>query len=93
MAFEWDAAKHTANLAKHGIDFRDAVRILDGPVLEKIDRRRNYGEERIAAIGIAVGLDLYVVYTIGGGKRRIISARRAHRHESEAYRLACAQQL
>jgi uncharacterized protein len=44
MAFEWDAAKNTANLAKHGIGFRNAVRIFDGPVLEKIDRRWNYGE-------------------------------------------------
>jgi len=40
MAFEWDAAKQTANLAKHGIDFRDAVQMFEGPVLEKIDRRR-----------------------------------------------------
>ncbi len=93
MAFEWDAAKNTANLAKHGIDFRDAVRIFEKPVLEKTDRRRDYGEGRIAAVGIAMGLGLYVVYTIRGGKRRIISARRANRHEREAYRLACAQQL
>ncbi len=79
--------------AKHGIDFRDVVRIFERPVLEKTDRRRDYGEERIAAVGIAMGLGLYVVYTIRGGKRRIISARRANRHEREAYRLACAQQL
>jgi hypothetical protein len=93
MAFEWDAAKHSANLAKHGIGFLDAVRIFEGPVLEKTDRRQDYGEDRIAAIGIAAGLELYVVYTIRNGKRRIISARRANRHEREAYRLACAQQL
>jgi len=93
MAFEWDAAKNTANLAKHGIDFRDAVRIFEGPVLEKTDRRREYGEERIAAVGVVKGFGLYVVYTIRGGKRRIISARRANRHEREAYRLALAQQL
>jgi uncharacterized protein len=93
MALEWDAAKHTANQARHGIDFRDAVRIFAGPVLEKTDRCCDYGEERIAAIGIAVGLELYVVYAIRGGKRRIISARRANRHEREAYRIACARQL
>ncbi len=91
MPFEWDAAKNTANLAKHGIDFQDAVPIFDGPVLEKIDRRRDYGEERIAAVGVAMGLALYVVYTVRGDKRRIIPARRANRHERQAYRLACAQ--
>jgi uncharacterized protein len=93
MAFEWDAAKRSANLAKHGIDFRDAVQIFEGPVLEKIDRRRDYGEDRIAAIGVAMGLELYVVYTVRGGERRIISARRANRHERKAYRLGRAQQL
>jgi uncharacterized protein len=93
MAFEWDAAKNTANLAKHGLDFRDAVRIFEGPVLEQIDHRRHYGEERIAAVGVVEGLELYVVYTIRSGKRRIISARRANRHERETYRLAFAQQL
>jgi uncharacterized DUF497 family protein len=93
MAFEWDAVKNTANLAKHGMDFRDAVRIFEGPVMEQTDRRRHYGEERIAAVGVVEGLELYVVYTIRSGKRRIISARRANRHEREAYRLAFAQQL
>jgi uncharacterized protein (DUF4415 family)/uncharacterized DUF497 family protein len=49
MAFEWDAAKNAANIAKHGIDFEDAIRIFDGPVLEKADARRDYGEARIIA--------------------------------------------
>jgi uncharacterized protein len=59
--YEWDAAKNAANLTKHRIDFADAVAIFDGPVLENPDRRRNYGEERIAAVGIAHGLELFVV--------------------------------
>ena len=29
MAFEWDAAKNAANIAKHGIDFEDADVHLD----------------------------------------------------------------
>jgi uncharacterized DUF497 family protein len=32
MAFEWDAAKNAANIAKHAIDFEDAIRLFDGPV-------------------------------------------------------------
>ena len=91
MALEWDAAKNAANIGKHGINFEDAKHIFDGPVLEKTDRRRDYGEERIAAVGVTMGLALYVVYTIRGGNRRIISARRANRHEREAYRLANTQ--
>jgi hypothetical protein len=41
MAFEWEAAKNSANIAKHGIDFDDAIRIFEGLVLESIDGRRD----------------------------------------------------
>jgi uncharacterized DUF497 family protein len=54
----------TPNLSKHGIDFADAIAIFDGPTLETVDRRRDYEEERIAAIGMANGIELFVVYTM-----------------------------
>jgi uncharacterized protein len=91
MPFEWDSAKNIANLAKHGVDFDDAIRIFDGPVLEQIDTRREYGEERIAAVGMTNEVELFVVYTWRGPNRRIISARKANRHEREAYRSAGAR--
>jgi uncharacterized DUF497 family protein len=84
--FEWDAAKYAANIAKHRVDFNDAVRIFEGPVLEQIDNRRDYGEERIIAFGVVDDDELAVVYTIRRGQRRIISARRAHSRERKAYR-------
>jgi uncharacterized DUF497 family protein len=31
-------------LAKHGIDFVDAAKIFDGPILEFPQGRRNYGK-------------------------------------------------
>jgi uncharacterized protein len=83
--FEWDAAKNAANVAKHGIDFDDAVRIFEGPVLEQIDNRRDYGEKRVAVTGIVTELELFVVYTVRGDNRRIISARRASKDERDAY--------
>jgi uncharacterized DUF497 family protein len=36
MLFEWDEGKRQTNLAKHGIDFRDAIRVLMG----RCSRRR-----------------------------------------------------
>lgn len=42
-------------------------------------------EARFSAIGVVEGLDLYVVYTMRGEVYRIISARRAGRHEREQY--------
>lgn len=83
MLFEWDESKRQANLAKHHIDFRDAKRVFDGPVLERIDSR--HGEDRIFAIGLMEDIEIVVVYVMRGKRRRIISARRAHRDERQEY--------
>jgi hypothetical protein len=91
MHFEWDPAKNAANFAKHGIDFADAVLIFEGPVLERPDNRLDYGEMRMIAYGAVGEHEIVVVYTIRGGSRRIISARRAHRNERKAYRQAYPQ--
>ena len=83
MLFEWDESKREANLAKHHIDFQDAERVFDGPVFEKIESRR--GEDRVVAIGSMEGIEIVVVYVMRGKRRRIISARRAHRNERQDY--------
>jgi uncharacterized protein (DUF4415 family) len=63
-------------------------RDLRRPDARNVDRRRDYGEERIAAIGIAGGIELFVVYTMRGRNRHLISARRANKREREKYRQA-----
>ena len=84
MAFEWDARKNAANRRKHGIDFVDAVRIFDGPVVEGPDDRETR-EARVVAFG-AIGMHvLVVVYTWRGDTYRIISARKATSGERKAY--------
>ena len=32
MRYEWDKAKNRSNIAKHGIDFADAVAVFEGPL-------------------------------------------------------------
>ena len=86
MDFEWDEAKNRANIAKHGIGFLGAARVFDGPVLEQVDHRRDYGEARRAAIGELEGKEVCVVYTMRSNVCRIISARRANRRERREYR-------
>jgi Ribonuclease toxin, BrnT, of type II toxin-antitoxin system len=49
--------------------------LFDGPTLESPDRRRDYGERRIKAIGRAAGQVLVCVYTDRSAARRIISLR------------------
>jgi uncharacterized protein len=83
--FEWDRAKRDTNLRKHGIDFARAVRIFEGPVLEREDRRRDYGESRFMALGEVEELILAVVFTYREAGLRIISARKANQYEKAAY--------
>jgi uncharacterized DUF497 family protein len=83
MFFEWDEGKRQSNIAKHYIDFRDAIRVFDGPAFEITDSRR--GEDRIVTIGSVQNIEIVVVYVMRGQGRRIISARRAHRNERQDY--------
>lgn len=90
MRFSWDPEKSEENYRLRGFDFVFASAIFDGPTLERPDNRLNYGEVRVAAIGLADGLELTVIYTdrFGPGpvlERRIISARRSNRRERRAY--------
>ncbi len=86
MRFTWDKKKAASNLAKHGVSFGDAVTIFDGEMVEWIDRRFVYEEERWAAIGLLKNKEILVVYAEKkGGVRRIISPRVATRREREIY--------
>ena len=90
MRFIWDPEKSERNLAERGFDFAFASLAFDGPTLERIDTRQDYGEVRRIALGIADGIPLTLVYTdraeAGEVVRRIISARVSSRRERLAYR-------
>jgi hypothetical protein len=93
VRFEWDPAKSTRNYRERGFDFGAATQVFAGFTLEQPDRRRDYGEVRILAIGRVAGVALTVVYTdrrtrTGAVVRRIISARRSNRHERHRYEAA-----
>jgi uncharacterized protein len=82
MRYSWDERKNRSNIARHGIAFDDAKRIFDGPTVERVDDRFDYGEVRVYAIGLVNGLEITVVYTDeDDDARRIISAWRAEPHE------------
>lgn len=86
MEFEWDEAKASENLAKHQVSFAEATAVFRDPFgVELIDDRANYGEERIILIGMTSQRILVVVYTERVQRTRIISARRATKHEQNYY--------
>jgi hypothetical protein len=85
MAYQWDSEKASANLNKHGIDFADAVSAFSDDLAITLTDER-YEEERFITIGMdAFGRVLVVVYTWRGNDIRLISARKAMRHERTQY--------
>ncbi len=85
VKFEWDDAKNRQNIRKHRVDFALAARFFSNPYLERIDDREEYGEERLIALGEVEGIVFVVVYTIVASVHRIISIRKALKHEQETY--------
>jgi len=86
MVYLWEENKNLCNIKTHRISFEDASRIFEGPTVERIDDRFEYGEVRVYAIGVVNGLEITVIYTDGNDdERRIISAWRAEPHERRTY--------
>jgi uncharacterized protein len=85
MDFEWDEEKRLTNLRKHGVDFVDVPSVFDTDVVTVEDDRYNYGEQRFVTFGLLNGREIAVVHTDDGNLIRIISARRATKHERRNY--------
>ncbi len=87
IGFEWDEEKAARNIRDHdGVAFEQAAAAFsDKFAVEWIDEREDYGEERRVLLGMTGGQLLYVAYTERGDNIRIISARRATRHEQDIY--------
>ncbi len=90
IEFEWDRDKERSNVAKHGVAFLEAIAVFGDPrevVIFDPDHSRD--EDRFVSIGLSDrGRLLVVSYTERSRKTRIISARRATRHEEATYNQA-----
>ncbi|MBW4644207.1 MAG: BrnT family toxin [Goleter apudmare HA4340-LM2] len=85
MVYQWDKGNAAANLRKHGVNFADAVSVFSDDLAITITGER-FDEERLITIGMdAFGRILVVVYTWRGDEIRLISARKATRHEQKQY--------
>lgn len=88
MRVEWDAAKAEKNLAKHGVDFADAVLVLEDDLAITVEDR-GHDELRLVTLGTDPhGRILVVVYSWRGEAVRPISARKADRSERRQYERA-----
>jgi uncharacterized protein len=85
MSYQWDPDKASINRINHGVDFADAVSVLEDDRAITVEDQR-YEEERFITIGLdAMGRILVVVYTWRGNEVRLISARKADRLERKQY--------
>ncbi len=86
MKFVWDRRKNQVNIDKHGLDFADAVRVFENPLLVNLDDRQDYGEERWIGIGLLDMRVVVIVFTeLESDLIRIISFRKATSDERKKY--------
>jgi uncharacterized DUF497 family protein len=83
--FTWDEKKRKLNLVKHGVDFRDASVIFDGLLVTVEDTCEAYGEPRYVALGLLHGVVVSVAYAERRDEVRIISIRKALKHEARYF--------
>ncbi|MCX6543705.1 MAG: BrnT family toxin [Acidobacteria bacterium] len=87
MVFAWDPSKATANVKKHGVDFREAATVFDDPLSTTFpDGAHSKTERRFLTIGLSANRQVLVVAHSGDDETiRIISARPVTRRERNFY--------
>jgi uncharacterized DUF497 family protein len=87
MKYQWDEEKNKKNIRRHGIDFNDVPSMFLSPMVTFLDSRKDYGEDRWIGIGILKTILALVVFAEPDDSTiRIISARKALKHEQQIYR-------
>ncbi len=87
LRFEWDPRKAAGNLAKHGVSFEEAATVFGDPLGRIVDDpRHSASEQRYVLLGRSEEQRLLaVMFTERREAIRLISVRRATRHERREY--------
>ena len=86
MKFIWDRRKNEANIKKHELDFADAYKVFESPILVGLDDREEYGEDRWIGIGLMENRVVVIVFTEPDEDTiRVISFRKATTDERKGY--------
>ncbi len=85
MEFTWDEKKRKTNVRKRGLDFADAEMVFSGATFTFEDDRFDYGEQRFITMGLLQGVVVVIAHTERGEAVRIISMRKATKHEQEIF--------
>ena len=87
MRYKWDPAKAKANVESHGVDFAEAVTVLEDDFALTIEDADALDEQRFVTLGMSnVGSLLVVVYTYRDPDIiRLISAWKANKPQRSRY--------
>ena len=85
MAISYDPTKRTETLEERGLDFADAEKVFASLLIENLDDRFDYGEERFVTVGFLGERMVVLVWTPRGEDRHIISMRKANAREQRRY--------
>jgi uncharacterized DUF497 family protein len=87
MRFAWDERKAAADLAKHAVDFQEAVTVFGDPLAITItDPDHGFGEPSFLTMGLSSHPRLVVVsHSEINNEIRVISARVATKRERISY--------
>jgi uncharacterized protein len=85
IRFAWDETKREANCRRHGLDFVDAPLAFSGFTFTYEDSRFDYGEARFVTLGMVRDVVVSIAHTETRGVIRIISFRKATKHEQAIY--------
>ena len=89
MKFEWDEQKNQANIKKHGMNFADAHKVFEYPMLVNLDDRQDYGEDRWIGVGLMDMRVVVIVFTEADENTiRVVSFRKATSDERKRYERA-----
>ena len=81
MRISYDPKKRQTTLDERGLDFEDAVTVLEGLTFEVEDTRRDYGEKRMICFGHLADRLVVIGYTMRGSSRHVFSMRKANERE------------
>jgi len=85
---EWDEKKNQLNIKKHHISFEFAAYVFTDPLRKEYydTKHSRLGEDRMIVMGLAENHLLFVSFTEPDAETiRIISARKAKKHERRYY--------
>lgn len=89
IRFEWDEKKNKENIRKHGVPFEEAQTVfLDENAMRFFDPDHSQDEDRFIMLGMSFRLRVLVVchcYRKDDMVIRIVSARKADKHEAKNY--------